>query len=101
MWSFWGILMLLALCFKGGLGTFDKSHTAILRAVIPFGIIIHHISQGQGICSDFLTFGPYGVGLFFFISGYGLQAKYELKRVIVKELKEESTLKSQRPLTTR
>lgn len=88
MWSFWGILILLALFSKTGFSTFDKSRTAILRAVIPFGIIIHHISQGQGIFFDFLTFGPYGVGLFFFISGYGLQAKHQFKRVKVKELKE-------------
>lgn len=77
MWTFFTCIVLFALVCKGRFNSFDKEYASAFKMVIPWLIIIHHISQGQGIFTDFLHFGPYGVGIFFFISGYGMQIKNE------------------------
>lgn len=55
--------------------------TKILKAVLPITIIIGHISfsHPHTILSDFRYYGDYAVGMFFFISGYGLRYKYTEK----------------------
>lgn len=75
MWSFFICIVVFSLVCGGRFSSFDKEYTSALKMIIPWLIIIHHISQGQGIFQDFLHFGPYGVGIFFFISGYGMQVK--------------------------
>lgn len=56
---------------------FSKSKSELLKVILPFFIILHHTSNES--LSDFIPVGKYVVALFFFISGYGLEAK----RVVV------------------
>ena len=60
----------------------------ILKAVLPFIIIIHHLSfeVPQTIISDFRFTGSYVVGLFFFMSGYGLEYQYNQHKVQIRRL---------------
>lgn len=66
--------------------TLDKVN--ILKSVLPFIIIIHHLSfeVSQTIISDFHFTGPYVVGLFFFMSGYGLEYQYNQHKVQIRNL---------------
>ena len=66
--------------------TLDKVN--ILKSVLPFIIIIHHLSfeVSQTIISDFHFTGPYVVGLFFFMSGYGLEYQYNQHKVQIRRL---------------
>ncbi len=66
--------------------TLDKVN--ILKSVLPFIIIIHHLSfeVSQTIISDFHFTGPYVVGLFFFMSGYGLEYQYNQHKVQIRKL---------------
>lgn len=59
----------------GGGKRFTYSKTNLLKATLPFIIIFGHIYQHTGFGSDFYVSGIYCVGLFFFISGYGLEKK--------------------------
>lgn len=71
---FFLLTFLLLLCrLSNGELTLEKSN--ILKALFPYMIILHHISQATGVFLDFRWAGPYGVGIFFFISGYGLEYK--------------------------
>ena len=73
------ILFLLFVIFllysnnEGGNLSLEKSN--ILKALFPYLIILHHVSQTTGDFLDFRWAGPYGVGVFFFISGYGIEYK--------------------------
>lgn len=72
--AFWGLLFLIILFnAKSGKLTIEKSN--VLKAFFPYFIILHHVSQITGGVLDFRWAGPYGVGIFFFISGYGLEYK--------------------------
>lgn len=55
-----------------------KSRCDILKAILPFAIVLAHLSfyTHNPIIQNFRYSGPYVVGLFFFISGYGLEYKY-------------------------
>ena len=67
---------------------FTLNKVNILKAVLPFIIIIHHLSfeVPQTIISDFRFTGPYVVGLFFFMSGYGLEYQYNQHKVQIRRL---------------
>ena len=59
--------------------TFDKSKTTLMKAVLPFIIIIHHLSNhflDTAWIHPFYYAGISVVILFFFISGYGIIASY-------------------------
>lgn len=56
---------------------FSIEKTNALKAVLPFIIILGHCSLIFGGCGDFTKTGALVVAIFFFISGYGLQVKYE------------------------
>lgn len=66
--------------------TLDK--TNLLKAILPFGIILHHISfnASQSVLYDFRFTGPYIVGLFFFMSGYGLECQYRKGKISFRAL---------------
>lgn len=55
-----------------------KSRCDILKAILPFAIVLSHLAfyTHNPIIQNFRYSGPYVVGLFFFISGYGLEYKY-------------------------
>lgn len=52
-----------------------KETTTILKALLPFGVLLHHVNLNYNVLEDFNQAGYYIVGLFFFISGYGLEFK--------------------------
>lgn len=56
-----------------------KQRTDVLKALFPFTIFMGHIYfyYSYLFFQDFRWAGPYVVGLFFFMSGYGLEYKYE------------------------
>lgn len=55
-----------------------KSRCDILKAILPFAIVLSHLAfyTHNPIIQNFRYSGPYVVGLFFFISGHGLEYKY-------------------------
>ena len=68
---------------------FSIGKTNVLKAILPFGIIVHHISFSfpQNILlNDFHFTGPYIVGIFFFISGYALEFQYNKNKINLNEL---------------
>lgn len=67
---------------------FTLNKVNILKAVLPFIIIIHHLSfeVPQTIISDFRFTGSYVVGLFFCMSGYGLEYQYNQHKVQIRRL---------------
>lgn len=68
---------------------FSIEKTNVLKAILPFGIIVHHISFNfpQNILlNDFHFTGPYIVGIFFFISGYALEFQYNKNKINLNEL---------------
>lgn len=69
------ILVLLLVLFNDEKGTQTIEKSNILKAFFPYMIILHHVSHLTGRIGDFYGAGPYGVGVFFFISGYGLEYK--------------------------
>lgn len=62
--------------------------TDLLKAIFPFVIIIHHISfkTTEMPLMDFRYAGPYVVGIFFYLSGYGLEYKYKKGNLVLKDL---------------
>lgn len=65
------LLLLVALIAqKKAVLSFDKDNSAFLKAILPLFIILSHSHAVNGI-----EHGTYYVGLFFFISGYGLEVK--------------------------
>lgn len=56
---------------------FHKSRSEVLKAFFPYAIILGHISfqTENPVILDFRYAGVYAVGLFFFMSGYGLECK--------------------------
>ena len=56
-----------------------KKRSDVLKALFPFSIIIGHVyfQYPYFFFQDFRWAGPYVVGGFFFMSGYGLEYKYE------------------------
>lgn len=81
-------LFTIYLCFCAKTTIFEPSNfsiekTNLLKAVLPFGIIVHHLSfhAPQSVLYDFRFTGPYIVGLFFFMSGYGLEYQYHKGKI--------------------
>lgn len=69
------LLIVLFVLSNSGEGTLKIDKSNALKAFFPYVIILHHVSQMTGGVLDFRWAGPYGVGVFFFISGYGLEYK--------------------------
>lgn len=74
------IILLSMPNWKAGGGEFSKDKTLILKAFLPFLILIHHL----WMFDDFNQVGIYVVAMFFFISGYGLQYKREVDSISIK-----------------
>ncbi len=69
------ILVVALLFFSEDKGKLSLEKSNVLKAFFPYLIIMHHVSQATGGFFDFRWAGPYAVGVFFFISGYGLEYK--------------------------
>ena len=60
---------------------FDKNKTVFLKAILPIIILLHHLKG----TTEWVYLKPFGVmgiavvSLFFFISGYGLFASFQVK----------------------
>ena len=87
------IIFTLCLCFCAKNTSFVSTNftvdkTNLLKAALPFGIILYHLSfdTPQSVLSDFRFTGPYIVGLFFFMSGYGLEYQYHKGKITLKGL---------------
>lgn len=67
--------------------SFSIERTNALKALLPNIIIMGHCSLILGGCGDFTRTGALIVAIFFFISGYGLQVKYESKQLTFSYIK--------------
>lgn len=54
---------------------FDVNHSKILKAVLPYGVILGHISAYNSQHFNIAIIGSFIVGVFFFMSAYGLEFK--------------------------
>ena len=70
------IVILINKQFRAKNPSFSLEKTKLLKALLPFFIILHHCSSIFGGMSDFKN-GAFILAIFFFISGYGLQVKVE------------------------
>lgn len=59
-------------------GIFSKDIVTVLKPFLAFGIVFHHLHGEAMYLHEFERWGPLVVGIFFFISGYGLT--YSLNR---------------------
>lgn len=80
------ILLMLSILSQGGMSLFTKDRTQLLKAVLPWAVILHHLSLRTNMIADFNEVGVYAVGLFFFISGFGLEKKKERISVDITQL---------------
>lgn len=55
--------------------TFSIEKTELLKAILPFFIVLGHCSLTYAVFMDFSKTGAFVVSLFFFMSGYGLEKK--------------------------
>lgn len=63
---------LCSLINKSDFAEFTRNKTDVLKAILPFLIIIHHTHVFD---NEFYYVGAFVVSIFFFISGYGLETK--------------------------
>lgn len=75
--------VIITILFFGGLRTpianvFSKDIVTVLKPFLAFGIVFHHLHGEAAYLHEFERWGPLVVGIFFFISGYGLT--YSLNR---------------------
>lgn len=54
---------------------FDINKSKFLKAILPYGVILGHISAYNTSQFSIAKIGPFIVGVFFFISAYGLECK--------------------------
>lgn len=74
------VLALAYILFRSGNNeVFTKGRSDVLKALFPFAIILGHVYHlyPNGFFQDMRWAGPYVVGLFFLMSGYGLEYKWE------------------------
>ena len=57
--------------------TFNKDIVTVLKPFLAFGVVLFHLHNQAVFLHEFERWGPLIVGIFFFISGYGLT--YSLK----------------------
>ncbi len=55
--------------------TFNLQRSKLLKAILPYGIILGHISAYNTTVFNVAIVGSFIVGVFFFISAYGLECK--------------------------
>ena len=75
-------LVILFFLFIFGLKTpaasvFNKDIVTVLKPFLAFGVMLFHLHNQATFLHEFERWGPLIVGIFFFISGYGLT--YSLK----------------------
>lgn len=61
--------------------TLNLQRSKLLKAILPYGIIIGHISAYNASVFNVAIVGSFIVGVFFFISAYGLECKRQAKTI--------------------
>lgn len=56
---------------------FGKEIVTVLKPFLAIGIVLHHLHAQSVVLFEFERWGPLIVGIFFFISGYGLSYAYK------------------------
>lgn len=70
------IIAVIALLFATGDNRlFDMNRSKFLKAILPYGVILGHISAFNTQAFNVAIIGSFIVGVFFFISAYGLETK--------------------------
>jgi acyltransferase family len=77
--------IIISLLFLMGLktpasGVFSKDIVTVLKPFLASGIVLHHLQPHSAWLSEFYRWGPLIVGIFFFISGYGLTLSLKARR---------------------
>lgn len=73
------ILFCIGLKSQNYANTFNKKKVSVLKPFLALGIVFSHLSHESAWLSDFQRWGPLIVGIFFFISGYGLTSSLQNK----------------------
>lgn len=66
--------------------TFNLQRSKLLKAILPYGIIIGHISAYNINIFNVAIIGSFIVGVFFFISAYGLECKRQAETIKIRGL---------------
>lgn len=61
--------------------TFNIQRSKLLKAILPYGIILGHISAYNTNVFNVAIVGSFIVGVFFFISAYGLECKRQAENI--------------------
>lgn len=80
------LVLFFIFCGQSKYQFLSRNTTTLLKAVLPVFILLHHICLNFGIIEDFKLSGYYVVGLFFFISGFGLECKRENGKMDIRGL---------------
>lgn len=73
------VLFCIGLKSQNYANTFDKNKVSVLKPFLALGIVLSHLSHESVWVNDFQRWGPLIVGIFFFISGYGLTSSLQNK----------------------
>lgn len=66
--------------------TFNLQRSKLLKAVLPYGVILGHISAYNKDVFNIAIVGSFIVGVFFFISAYGLECKRQADNIKIRGL---------------
>lgn len=66
-------------------GIFGKDNVTVLKPFLAIGIVLHHLHAESIYLHEFERWGPLIVGIFFFISGYGLNYSYNRRPDYMKD----------------
>lgn len=64
--------------------TFNLQRSKLLKAILPYGIIVGHISAYNTAVFNVAIIGSFIVGVFFFISAYGLECKRQAETIKIR-----------------
>lgn len=81
------IIAVIALLFATGDNRFfDINRSKFLKAILPYGVILGHISAFNTQIFNVAIIGSFIVGVFFFISAYGLETKRQHGLIVFNRL---------------
>lgn len=78
---------IIALIFSSSIDkTFNLQRSKLLKAILPYTIIVGHISAHNINVFNVAIIGSFIVGVFFFISAYGLECKRQTENIKIRGL---------------
>lgn len=82
------IAAVIALLFYASIEkTFNLQRSKLLKAILPYGVILGHLSAYNGNVYSIAIVGSFIVGVFFFISAYGLECKRQNGKIAIKDIR--------------